>query len=1014
MVSATTSSSKEYGYGSINTDFEVVPEAKKRKDIIGCDKLFFSSGGTRRIAVGAVVGVAIFLIGSKTFFPPNPRENSIHGIRIHSKSNSKSNSNSNYGGSPSSPDDKNDPFRLSPVENMGMLSVERNDDALPSPIWGNHLYKEGHPLPTNSWYLNLVSHRAASAPDDSTRVYTVPYIVDTASPFPGMEGLRVHWPVVKGSDTNVQMVNDFTNSLCLGAVGFGTTSSSEDGENQIDGSYRVTDGPLSHLGVGLEWGAENNSNSSSSSGNIMSTNIIRGMPYATMKYDTSFKTVPMIYSYHGMASDVQFDRTTPFKPIKSKSPKLVCGIEGTSKKGNVVTVQSHLHLHMVNSDFTWMVFFNKPVGVSCETNQELDPNLHDFKMAILDSDNSENNTTDADGDDAGTEKTDLIVRVAILNQCTTGHSTMPEHCMEQNALEDPEEYEFLLKQSAHLIPQSPTIDFEYSTKPDNTNAGNVDDVANIIIDWDAASTKKSTDEIDEQADLLMFALPHHQESLSSADASIPDANTTTTHQCISSFHGKTCLVSGSKWILEEDLGSPLSFDAPRPPMAEFIPTIAEYLSDDIHFKLPRNTMRGASDTYFSGKIIARLARIIVIASELRTLASASSIEDIQGLYQIDSDASITMLQDSMEAASSVDLPSSEDIALAVDQLRTVVQVWLKSDADAPYIYDKTWGGLVNCGCIYVGKKDKGSCNNTFPDCPALLSVNEDFGNGYYNDHHYHYGYHVYAAAVVAKFDPSWGRKHFDEVLLYIRDFANPYGDDEFFPQYRQKDWFLGSSWASGIISAENSPHGRNEESSSEAISAYEGMTLFGTAMVDAFEQVKNGRHDEIVATKLEKARLIRDSGQLLTASEIHATNRYWHLWSSDTHNNTYPPTYTQPVVGMLYDTMASFQTWFAPWAVVSFGIQLIPLTPVTETRDNVDWAIELYPKYEKACDDSGDFCEANGWSILQAGLLATAGNRSDAVKQAEAVPKEVFATDGGVGNSMTNTIWYIATRKEVV
>jgi hypothetical protein len=36
---------------------------------------------------------------------------------------------------------------------MGMLSVQRNDDALPSSVWGNHLDQEGHPLPTNSWYL---------------------------------------------------------------------------------------------------------------------------------------------------------------------------------------------------------------------------------------------------------------------------------------------------------------------------------------------------------------------------------------------------------------------------------------------------------------------------------------------------------------------------------------------------------------------------------------------------------------------------------------------------------------------------------------------------------------------------------------------------------------------------------------------------------------------------------------------------------------------------------------------
>ena len=343
--------------------------------------------------------------------------------------------------------------------------------------------------------------------------------------------------------------------------------------------------------------------------------------------------------------------------------------------------------------------------------------------------------------------------------------------------------------------------------------------------------------------------------------------------------------------------------------------------------------------------------------------------------------------------------------------------------------------------------------------------------GYYNDHHYHYGYHVYAAAVAAKFDPQWGRDHFEDVMLYIRDFANPFEDDKYFPQYRSKDWFLGSSWASGIISAENSPHGRNEESSSEAISAYEGVTLYGSAMVDAFSAAMAGPSSSSSEDdddkdnwkkSLETAKLIRDSGQLLTSTEIAATNRYWHVWSSDTHNNTYPKEYIQPVVGMLYDTMATFQTWcvaleypcslswffftlfltivifcflvwnhrFSSWAVVSMGIQLIPLTPVAETRDDIDWATMMYPKYDKACKDAGDFCIDNGWSILQAGLLATSmptnttntstgtssedtkDTHSEALKQALAVPHKVFKTDGGVGNSLSNTIWYIATRKK--
>ena len=72
----------------------------------------------------------------------------------------------------------------------------------------------------------------------------------------------------------------------------------------------------------------------------------------------------------------------------------------------------------------------------------------------------------------------------------------------------------------------------------------------------------------------------------------------------------------------------------------------------------------------------------------------------------------------------------------------------------------------------------------------------------YNDHHFHYGYHISAAAIVAKHRPQWGVKYFERILLYVRDIANPSADDEFFPMYRQKDWYLCNSYAAGLVSSE--------------------------------------------------------------------------------------------------------------------------------------------------------------------------------------------------------------------
>ena len=179
--------------------------------------------------------------------------------------------------------------------------------------------------------------------------------------------------------------------------------------------------------------------------------------------------------------------------------------------------------------------------------------------------------------------------------------------------------------------------------------------------------------------------------------------------------------------------------------------------------------------------------------------------------------------------------------------------------------------------------------------------------------------------------------------------------------------------------------------------------------------------------------MVKNVGEFLTSMEIEAANRFWHVWgdqegstnsssveisTGSSHINTYSSKYTKKVVGMMHDTMASFQTWFAPQDVVSYGIQLIPLTAVAERRDDPEWTKELYPVYAKSCEaaDDGDgdnsgFCEKNGWSIAQAGLLAETGKVDEAISMAKEIPKKVYISEGASGHSATNTLWFISTRK---
>lgn len=262
------------------------------------------------------------------------------------------------------------------------------------------------------------------------------------------------------------------------------------------------------------------------------------------------------------------------------------------------------------------------------------------------------------------------------------------------------------------------------------------------------------------------------------------------------------------------------------------------------------------------------------------------------------------------------------------------------------------------------------------------------------------GYHIFAAAVVAHFDPEWGRNFFERVLLLVRNIANPSEDDTHFPVLRHKDPYQGHSWASGIPMP---PYlnGRNQESSSEALAGYEAVAIYGQVMSKIF--ATSGE-----PMKLAAAERVRRVGKLLTTTELRSTKRYYHI---DRTNpiRSYPVEYTMDVIGMMWQTMAQFQTWFGNAPYLVYGIQLMPLTPIAEERDTLDWIKAIFPAMQDSCNAFED-CEATGWSIQILGALATAGHPELALEKVLEVPSEAFDTAGGDGHSLSNSLWYISTR----
>jgi hypothetical protein len=322
-----------------------------------------------------------------------------------------------------------------------------------------------------------------------------------------------------------------------------------------------------------------------------------------------------------------------------------------------------------------------------------------------------------------------------------------------------------------------------------------------------------------------------------------------------------------------------------------------------------------------------------------------------------------------------------------------------------------------------------------------------------------HSYHIYAAAVLAHYDESWAQENFEYVLLLVRDYANPSPEDDAFPVFRHKDFFNGKfraclalfcrkfavfvshliiifsdsghSWANGITSPifQNI---MNQESTSEAIASYEAVALFGKAMASVFS--KNGDTE-----KASKAEMLQNIGRSLIATEVRSTQKYWHvLQSIDDSYRIYPAEYKANVVGILWSTFVQFGTWFgsSPYLIygvsswkgitllvhitcsmlsrslrfydaISLGIQLLPLTPISEARDDVTWAKEIYTPLAASCDD---LCVSSGWSVQLFAILATIGHPQEAVQQTLQLSPSVYEGAGGNGHSKSNTLWYISTR----
>ena len=196
------------------------------------------------------------------------------------------------------------------------------------------------------------------------------------------------------------------------------------------------------------------------------------------------------------------------------------------------------------------------------------------------------------------------------------------------------------------------------------------------------------------------------------------------------------------------------------------------------------------------------------------------------------------------------------------------------------------------------------------DWNTLFGFDEAYGSHQrIADHHFHYGYFVRAAAEICRVDLAWcGQDQYGPMIeLLIRDYAAD-DDDDMFPQTRNFDPANGFSWADGRADA---VRGNNNESTSEAATAYGAIVLYGLA---------TGNTE------------LTEKGMYMHAS-TGAT--YWEYWNNiDGWNNVsadadnFIPQYNRITTSIIWGDGAVFGTWFSGAFAHILGIQGLPTNPL--------------------------------------------------------------------------------------
>ncbi|MEU8270646.1 glycosyl hydrolase [Sphaerisporangium sp. NPDC049002] len=207
-------------------------------------------------------------------------------------------------------------------------------------------------------------------------------------------------------------------------------------------------------------------------------------------------------------------------------------------------------------------------------------------------------------------------------------------------------------------------------------------------------------------------------------------------------------------------------------------------------------------------------------------------------------------------------------------LKTELQSWFTAGGEQ-FRYDGTWGILTGYPASYGSDSEV-------------------------NDHHFHYGYYLMAAATVARYDRAWATdgQWGGMAKLLAKDANNWDRTDTRFPFLRNFDAYAGNGWASGHAGF---AAGNNEESSSEGMNFATGALLLGAATGD---------------------NSLRDLGIYLYTTQAATIGQYWF----DVDNVVFPAGFSHDTAGMIWGDGAAYGTWWTGNPEEIHGINYLPIT----------------------------------------------------------------------------------------